>query len=298
MSAPVQALPAEATTWERIRLSLRRIRRVLPFVVVIIIFAIFAIAPGRFAPHDPVATNLEARLQPPGYSIGGAHYLLGTDDLGRDVLSRIIWGARASLSVAIGAVLVAGTLGSALGILAGYYRGILAAVIMRAADLVLSIPFFLLAILVVAVLGPSLLNLVIVLGLVRWPRYARVAFGQTLDARNRAFIKAVIALGGRARRVIVCHVVPEVLPPLVVVATLELGLMVLYEAALSFIGLGVQPPAPSWGSMLAEGQQYIALAWWLSTFPGLALFLLVLSVNTMGDFVRDYLDPRQRSIRG
>ncbi|MHB8618126.1 MAG: ABC transporter permease [Chloroflexota bacterium] len=271
--------------------------QVLPFSLILLAMVICAAVPELLAPHNPIQTDLSVRLLPPGSAAAGSRYLLGTDDLGRDVLSRVIWGARVSLSVSLAAVLLAGFVGSGLGVVAGFYQGALGAVIMRLADLVLSVPFFLLAILTVVVLGPSLLNLVIVLALVRWPRYARVAFGQTLDAKNRDFVKAARSLGAPASEMIAAHVVPEVLPPLIVVATLELGLMVLYEAALSFIGLGVQPPTASWGSMLSEGQQYVATAWWLATFPGLALFLVVLSVNLLGDYIRDLLDPQERSLR-
>lgn len=168
---------------------------------------------------------------------------------------------------------------------------------MRVADMVLSVPFFLLAILVVVVLGPSLTNVVLCLALVRWPRYTRVAYAQTLEAQGREFVRSAVAVGSPPSWIIRKHIVPEVIPSIVVVATLELGLMVLYEAALSFIGLGVQPPTPSWGSMLSDGQQYIGTAWWLATFPGFALFLLVLSVNMLGDFVRDQLDPSEQALR-
>ena len=271
--------------------------RVLPFVGVLGAFVVVALIPGVLAPHDPLATDLSLRLQPPGFRSLDQTFWLGTDSLGRDQLSRIIWGAQVSLFVSVAAVVVGGAIGSALGILAGYFGGVAAAVIMRLADLVLSIPFFLLAILTVVVLGPSLLNLIIVLGLVRWPRYARVAFGQTLDTKNRDFVRATRALGAGAARLILRHVLPDVLPALIVVATLEVGLMILYEAALSFIGLGVQPPTASWGSMLSEGQQYVQTAWWLGTFPGMVLFLVVLSVNLLGDHARDLLDPRERSVR-
>lgn len=271
--------------------------RVLPFVILLAAFVVVALVPQLLAPQDPYATDLSLRLLPPGSRGGGHTFWLGTDSLGRDQLSRVIWGARVSLMVSVAAVLVAGTIGSALGILAGYFGGWLGALAMRLADLVLSIPFFLLAILTVVVLGPSLLNLIIVLGLVRWPRYARVAFGQTLDTKNRDFVRATRAIGAGPWRLITRHVLPDVLPALIVVATLEVGLMVLYEAALSFIGLGVQPPTASWGSMLSEGQKYVQTAWWLATFPGFALFLVVLSVNLIGDFARDLLDPKERSIR-
>jgi len=224
----------------------------------------------------------------------GTHgvFWLGTDGLGRDSLSRLIYGARASLAVASLAVVCSGALGVFLGLTAGYYRGWVGAVLMRFVDLVLSIPFLLLAIAVVAALGPSLEHTVLVLGLTRWPRYARVAFAQTLASRSQEFVEAARALGGTDLRVMLRHVLPEVLPSVVVVCTLEIGLMIVYEAALSFLGLGVQPPTPSWGNMLADGRAYLATGWWLATFPGLAIMVTVLGANLLGDAVRDRLDPR------
>lgn len=267
------------------------------FLALLCAFALLAVAPGLFAATSPTHTELPARLLPPGSTYGGTYHLLGTDQLGRDVLSRAVYGSRVSLAISLAAVLGAGVIGSALGITAGVLRGVGGAVVMRVADMVLSIPFFLLAILTVVVLGPSLVNVVVVLVLVRWPRYARVAFAQTLETRNRDFVRSAVAVGATPVRVVMRHIVPEVVPSIVVVATLELGLMVIYEASLSFIGLGVQPPDPSWGSMLSDGQKYVSTAWWLATFPGIALFLLVLTVNMLGDFVRDQLDPSERSAR-
>lgn len=196
-------------------------------------------------------------------------YWLGTDGQGRDTLSRLVYGARASLAVAGTAVAVSGTAGVFVGLTAGYRGAWVGAVLMRLVDIVLSVPFLLLAIAVVAALGPSLAHTILVLGLTRWPRYARVAHAQTLTARSREFVQAARALGGTDARLMLCHVLPEVLPSAVVVATLEIGLMIVFEAALSFLGLGVQPPTPSWGSALADGRDYLAGAWWLATFPGL-----------------------------
>ncbi|HEX3592907.1 MAG TPA: ABC transporter permease [Pseudonocardiaceae bacterium] len=265
-------------------------RRGLIPLIVIGVYVIVAIAAPLIAPHDPYHTDLSIRLHSPFHG----PYPLGTDGLGRDVLSRVIFGARVSLAVAVATVVVSGVAGVALGVVAGWRRGWLGAVIMRIADIALSVPFFLLAILVVAVLGPSLVNVVICLALVRWPRYTRIAYAGVLEARERGFVRATVALGATGRWIVLRHVLPEVLPLAVVVATLELGLMVVFEASLSFIGLGVQPPTASWGSMLSDGQQYVASAWWLATFPGLALFGLVLSVNLLGDAVRDRLDPTRQ----
>jgi peptide/nickel transport system permease protein len=275
----------------------RRIPRGAIPLAVVAVYVIVALAAPLIAPHDPDQTDLAARLLPPFSSSGGGHYLLGTDDLGRDVLSRALYGARVSLAVAAVAVIVSGAGGVALGLIAGWRRGWLGIVIMRLADIALSVPFLLIAILVVAVLGPSLINVVICLAMVRWPRYTRITYATVLETRERGFVRGVIALGAPSRWIVLRHILPEVAPLAVVVATLELGLMVIFEASLSFLGLGVQPPTASWGTMLSEGQQYIATAWWLATFPGLALFGLVLAVNMLGDAVRDRLDPTRRTGR-
>lgn len=275
-----------------IRSKLRTVLRWWPLTVVFIALVLAAF-PGLFAPYNPDTNNLTARLEGPGFTYGAQHFLLGTDSLGRDVLSRVIWGVRPSVLVAIAAVFLAGLSGTVLGVVSGTLGQRIGALIMRVADMVLSIPFFLLAILVVAALGPSLINVVIVLALVRWPIYARIGYGQSLEVSQRESVMAAVALGARKWRIIRRHVLPEVLAPLIVVATLEVGAMIVYEAALSFIGLGTQPPAPSWGSMLSEGEQYVATAWWISTFPGLALFILTLSINRLGDLIRDLLDPKK-----
>lgn len=268
-------------------------RRGLIPLIVVALYVLVALAAPLIAPHDPNHTDLAVRLSAPGRH----GFLLGTDGLGRDVLSRVLYGSRVSLAVAVATVLVSGIVGVALGVIAGWRRGWLGAVIMRVADIALSVPFFLLAILVVAVLGPSLVNVVICLALVRWPRYTRIAYAGVLETKERGFVRGAVAVGATGPWIVLRHVLPEVLPLAVVVATLELGLMVIFEASLSFIGLGVQPPTASWGSMLSDGQQYVASAWWLATFPGLALFGLVLAVNLLGDAVRDRLDPTRRTSR-
>jgi peptide/nickel transport system permease protein len=294
----VPAASAAASPFDAGGEPVRRRRRRLPLagnagIGVLIIVALAALAAPNVAPRNPLAQSLADRLMSPGAR--GPHgevFWLGTDGLGRDVLSRLIYGARASLAVASLAVACSGALGVFLGLTAGYYRGLVGAVLMRFVDLVLSIPFLLLAIAVVAALGPGLEHTVLVLGLTRWPRYARVAFAQTLAGRSREFVEAARALGGTDLRVMLRHVLPEVLPSVIVVGTLEIGLMIVYEAALSFLGLGVQPPTPSWGNMLADGRAYLETGWWLATFPGLAIMVTVLGANLLGDAVRDRLDPR------
>lgn len=270
----------------------RRDLAVLPFVALFAGFVLIALFAPILAPRDPNAQFLLGRLKSPGTELRGFAYLLGTDEVGRDLLSRVIWGARVSLLVATFSVAISLTLGTALGMIAGFRRGWTEIVIMRAVDIVLSIPALLLAIITVAVVGPGLWTLVLVLGFTRWPRYARVAYGQTLAVMNMPFVRASRAYGTGAARLLGRHVLPNILGPVIVVATLEFGLMVLSEAGLSFLGLGVVPPTPSWGGIMSTGRNYLTTAWWIATFPGVCLFLLILSVNMIGDWLRDRFDPR------
>jgi peptide/nickel transport system permease protein len=270
----------------------RELRPIAPFLLVFLCFAGLALLAPALAPYSPNTQNLLARLKPPGTTVRGILYLLGTDEVGRDLLSRLIFGARVSLAVAMLSVCVSTLIGTLLGTIAGFYRGATETVIMRFTDIVLSIPAILLAIITIAVLGPGLQNVVLVLGFTRWPRYARVAYGQTLAVMGLTFMRASAFNGASAPRLILRHVLPNIAGAIIVVATLEFGLMVLFEAGLSFLGLGVQPPTPSWGSMLSVGRNYMGTAWWIATFPGICLFLLVLSINVIGDRLRDRLDPR------
>jgi peptide/nickel transport system permease protein len=263
-------------------------------VGIFVAFALVAVFAPWIAPYDPNAQNLLGRLKPPGTEARGVLYLLGSDELGRDLLSRIIYGARISLSVATLSVILSGVAGSVLGMAAGLFRGWIEIIVMRIVDVFLSVPAVLLAIITVAVLGPGFVNVVIVLALTRWPRYARVAYGQTLSVANMPFLRIARFMGAGPSRVLFLHVLPNIIGPLTVVATLEFGLMVLFEAGLSFLGLGVQPPTASWGAMLSVGRNYVATAFWIATFPGLCLFLLILSVNLIGDALRDRLDPKSR----
>lgn len=263
-----------------------------PFIALFAAFVLLALFAPLLAPVSPVQQNLLGRLRAPGTEVRGFTFLLGSDELGRDLLSRLIHGARVSMAVAVLSVLASGVLGTALGMLAAFYRGWTGTIIMRLVDIVLSVPPILLAIITVAVLGPGLTNVVIVLAFTRWPRYARVAYGQTLGVMTLPFVRIARFSGASAARVLWHHVLPNIIGPILVIATLEFGLMVLFEAGLSFLGLGVQPPTPSWGSMLATGRNYVGTAWWIATFPGLCLFLLVLSVNVIGDDLRDRYDRR------
>ena len=268
------------------------IRPVWVFALVLLCVLLMAIFAPFVTSHDPNYQNLLARLKPPGYSTGSRFYLLGTDELGRDLLTRIVYGARISLFVAFLSVSISLLFGTAIGMIAGYFRGFFEVLIMRMADIFLSIPAILLAILTVAVLGPSLFNLVLVLAFTRWPRYTRVSYAQTLALADSLYIKSSTYSGASNTRILMRHILPNILAPLIVLATLEFGLMILFEGGLSFLGLGVQPPMPSWGAILSVGRNYISSAWWIVSLPGICLFIVVLSVNVLGDFLRDKFDPR------
>jgi len=262
------------------------------FVVVLIVTALAAPA---IAPYDPIRQSLRARLAAPTLAAAdGKAHLLGTDHLGRDVLSRTIYGARVSLLVGFAAVVVGGLVGATLGLLAGFRGGWADSVIMTLADAQLAFPFILLAIGIIAVLGPSFSTLIVVIGLSGWVTYARVLRSQVLVLRSYEFVDAIHALGGSVARVIARHILPNVLSSLVVIATLELARAIVLEATLSFLGLGVQPPTPSWGGMVHEGREYLDSAWWISTAPGIVLMLTSIIVSRTGDWLRDLLDPTLR----
>jgi peptide/nickel transport system permease protein len=259
------------------------------------LLAVVALAAPWLAPQDPVRQSLRARLAAPTLeAVDGKAHLLGTDHLGRDVLSRVIWGARVSLLVGFAAVGVGGIVGAGLGLLAGYRGGWADTVIMTVADAQLAFPFVLLAIGIIAVLGPSFPTLIVVIGLSGWVAYARVLRSQVLVLRSREFVDAIQALGGSVPRIVGRHIVPNVLSSLVVIATLELARAIVLEATLSFLGLGIQPPTPSWGGMVQEGREYLDTAWWISTCPGLILMLTSVAVSRTGDWLRDLLDPTLR----
>jgi peptide/nickel transport system permease protein len=248
------------------------------------------------APRSPTKTETASRLKPPGTRFrDGTVALLGTDQVGRDVLSRILHGARVSLTVGFAAVVVAGAIGLAVGLVAGYYAGWPDTLIMRLADIQLGFPGILLAIAIAAVLGPSAENLVISLGITRWVAYARLTRGIVLSLREREFVEAARALGASDRAIVARHLFPFVTTTLLILATIEIGRVIVAEASLSFLGLGVQPPQPSWGGMVADGRQYLFGAWWVSTTPGLAIGLTTLAFGLVGDRLRDRLDPRLRA---
>jgi peptide/nickel transport system permease protein len=256
---------------------------------------VVAVAAPYLAPHDPERGSLRARLAGPTWQAAdGKAHALGTDHLGRDVLSRVIFGTRVSLTVGFAAVVIGGLVGGLLGLVAGYRAGWLDEVIMTVADAQLAFPFILLAIGIIAVLGPSFPNLIVVVGLSGWVTYARVLRSQVLSLRRREFVDAILGLGGSVPRVLLRHILPNVGSTLMVIATLELARAIVLEATLSFLGLGIQPPTPSWGGMIQEGREYLDTAWWISIFPGAVLMLTSLVVSRTGDWLRDVLDPTLR----
>jgi peptide/nickel transport system permease protein len=279
--------------WALFVRRLGRRRTALFGAVVVALVIITALAAPWVSPFDPLEQSIGERLKAPGWrdQAGRAH-LLGTDHLGRDIFARIIYGARPALLVGAAAVMISGVLGMITGLLAGYFGGRVDDVLMRLADIQLAFPFILLAIAVIGVLGPSLTTIIAVIGVSSWVVYARIVRGAALSLREREFVQAAQALGGGDARILVRHILPNVFTPWLVVATLDMARVIVIESALSFLGLGVQPPAATWGGMLADGRVYISTAWWLATFPGLAILVTVLGINLFGDGLRDTLDPR------
>ncbi len=270
-----------------------RLRRphVLAAIGVLALFGFVALFADRIAPYDPLRVFRDAALEPPS-----ARFPLGTDAIGRDLLSRILYGARVSLTTGVVAVAIALSLGTALGLVAGYARGWAEAVVMRGADVLLAFPGILLAIAIVAVLGPGLTNVMIAVGVAAVPVYVRTVQATTLAVAQLDYVLAARAVGLPARRIVLRHVLPNVAAPIIVLASVGMGTAILASAGLSYVGLGAQPPTPEWGSMLAEARSYMREAWWLPTFPGLAIMLVVLAFNLTGDAVRDLLDPRLRRL--
>ncbi len=278
-----------------LRLGRELVRNKAALIGLAILLAITsaAVLAPWISPFDPTYQSVTQRLKPPAWrDAEGRLFVLGTDHLGRDILSRLIFGARISLVIGVSAVALAGTLGTLLGLIAGFRGGAVDDLCMRLTDTMLAMPFILLALAVIAVLGPSLRNIIFVLGITSWVSYARVVRAEVLTLRTREFIAAASALGSSGRRIIFRHLLPNVLTPVIVIATLEVARMIILESALSFLGLGVQPPTPTWGGMLADGRAYLSTSWWLATFPGLSIMVTVLGINLLGDWLRDILDPR------
>ena len=290
----VQALPEV-----RVRARAGSLLRRAPLIpsVIILAFALVAIFASVLSPADPYAQSLRARFTPPAWEEGGSwKHLLGTDRLGRDLLSRIIYGARVSLAAGVVTVLLAGFIGAAIGLIAGYYRGRVDAILMRVTDATLSFPVILLALILAVTVGPSFTNVVVAIAVILWARYARVIRGEVLTLMERDFIAQARLAGCSAWRIITRHLFPNTLNTLTVLLTLQIGYVIIVEASLSFLGAGIPPPTPAWGSMIAEGRDYITSAWWVSFFPGLAILLVVLASNLFGDWLRDTLDPKLRQL--
>lgn len=288
--------PGRVATAERGRFqprALLRNRIGLAGAVIIALEILVALLAPVLSPHDPIEQNIARRLVPPAWVEKGTwSHPLGTDQLGRDILSRIIYGSRVSLLVGFLSVAISLPVGVLIGLVAGYFGGKLDDLMMRIADTQLAFPFILLAITIVGVLGPTPQNVILILGIGGWVVYARITRGQVLSLKEKDFIEAARGLGLSHWRILFRHIFPNTLTPIIVVATFAVAQMILLESSLSFLGLGIQPPTPSWGGMLNEGRNYITLAWWLSTFPGAAIMLTVLGINFVGDWLRDLFDPR------
>jgi len=274
-------------------------KRELPWFpgVVLAALVLTAVFAAYLAPQSPTEGDITQKLIPPIWmERGDWEHPLGTDRFGRDVLSRIIYGSRISLLVSLIAIGVAGTFGTALGLLSGYRGGLIDAVLMRLTDIALSLPLILIAVVLVAVSEPSFRNVILVIALLLWPRFARQVRGETLAIKQQDFVALAVVAGRSSWWIMSRHIFPNVVPTLLVITTLQVGYVILLEGTLSFLGVGVPPPNPAWGLMIADGRGFLATAWWISLFPGLAMLLIVLAVNLMGDWLRDHLDPKLRQL--
>jgi ABC-type dipeptide/oligopeptide/nickel transport system permease subunit len=284
------APPAEPGFWAESWYQLTRNRAAMAGLVIIAFFALIAIFAPLFAPGDPLEQTISARMTAP-FTDG---YILGTDDLGRDLLSRIIYGGRISLIIGVVSVGISLVLGIAAGMIAGYFGGWVDKTIMRVIDIMLAFPYILLTIVIVAILGPSLFNAMVAIGISQMPRYARVIRASVMAEREQDYVLAEKSLGTGNMELMFRTILPNALAPTIVQATLGVGEAILSSAGLSFLGLGAQPPTPEWGLMIASSKQFITSAWWIVTLPGLAILLAVLGFNLLGDGLRDILDPRLR----
>jgi peptide/nickel transport system permease protein len=278
-------------------IPVRRQRLPVVSMAIITLFVLVALHAPLLAPADPYDQSLRLRFRPPVWEERGSWaYPLGTDRLGRDLLSRIIYGARVSLAAGVVTVLISSAFGAAVGLVAGYYGGRTDAALMRVTDATLSFPVILLALILAVTVGPSFTNVVIAIAVILWARYARVIRGQVLTLMTLDFIAQARIAGAGAWRIITRHLLPNTLNTLVVLITLQVGYVIIVEASLSFLGAGIPPPTPAWGSMIAEGRDFVTSAWWVSFFPGLAILLVVLAFNLLGDWLRDTLDPKLRQL--
>jgi ABC-type dipeptide/oligopeptide/nickel transport system permease subunit len=282
-----EAVPAgrslASDAWRR----LRRSKSALIGGGLLLAIVVGALLAPLISPYDPIKTSQRTSLEAPS-----ATHLMGTDRFGRDVLTRVLWGGRLSLPVGFVSVVIAAVIGVALGLLAGFYGGRLDALIMRCVDLLLAFPGILLALAIVAILGASLLNLMIAVGIASIPDYVRITRGTVLSIKEREFVLAARTVGARDTALLLRHILPNVLAPLIVLATLGMASAIITGSALSFLGLGIKPPTPEWGNMLSEGREFLQRAWWVAFFPGLAIMLTVFAINLLGDGLRDALDPR------
>jgi peptide/nickel transport system permease protein len=270
---------------------------VVPVAILLFFLVIPAVFAPQVAPHDPLRGALSKRLKPPAWAQGGSiEYPLGTDKLGRDILSRMIYGARISLLVSVMAIFVGGSIGTTLGLISGYFGGKVDAVIMRLVDISLSLPTILLALVLVSAIGPSFGTVITVIALVLWARYARQARAVTLGVKEQDFIARARVAGASHIRIMVRYIFPNIVNTLIVLATLEVGSLILFESTLSFLGVGLPRPTPAWGVMVADGRELIVTAWWVSMFPGIGIMLTVLSLNLFGDWLRDHLDPKLKHV--
>ena len=262
------------------------------FFIVLFVFLVAIFAPV-LAPHDPAAINAGNMLKPPCWMDGGSTvYLLGTDNLGRDILSRIIYGSQVSLLVGVTSVVVAGIIGVTIGLIAGYYGGFIDNLLMRVVDSFLAIPTILFALVILTIFGPSIVTLIFVLGATNWVNYARLVRGEVLSIKERDYVRAARSIGVKNHKIILRHLLPNVVSSFIVISTLSVATTIILEASLSFLGLGIQPPDVSWGLILSDGRDYLATSWWLATFPGIAITITVLGIIFLGDWLRDILDPR------
>ena len=264
---------------------------------ILLFFVTLAIFADVISPYSPVDVSLRNRLTPPFWQAEGSMtHPLGTDPLGRDLATRVAYGAQTSLMVAGATVLLSAAIGVIMGLISGYSRGIVDTVIMRAADITIAFPIILFAIMLVVILGAGIINLVVAVGVVLWARFARVIRGEVLILMERDFIARARVSGCSSARIIAMHLFPNIINTMVVLLTLQIGFVIIIESSLSFLGAGVPPPTPAWGSMIAEGRDYTTNAWWVSVVPGVALALIVISFNLLGDWLREALDPRQRQV--
>ena len=263
--------------------------------LILLIFFFAALFAPLIAGHNPVEQDLTKTLLPPAWEKGGStNHLLGTDNMGRDILSRLVHGARVSLMVGFLSVILALVFGTWMGLVAGFFGGRIEGLIMRLTDMQLAMPFILMAIAIIGALGPSTRNIILVLALCNWATYSRLVRGEVLSVKQNEFVELAVVNGSSTVRILFFHILPNVMNTLIVMATLDIGRMIIFEGAMSFLGLGVQPPTPSWGNMLADGRAYMSVSWHLAAFPGLAIMLVVLGTNLFGDWLRDALDPKQK----